>query len=241
MDLFRFTKGNADDPAIELRDRCGVLIKVSEFGYLWIAAPFWDDSDTVFIDIPRDREIVATIVINTKQEGSLPLTSFFAGNKDLPEDQVYVLSTENPHDWHPSYSNPEEVNALMKVKPMPEKLLVYNVEVDYMPGTDFVTVSWYDEATHTRMYAFVGLNLFYTSPEEEFPRKKNLYFIGNFDQDKLGKTNDLIHRDMVYHMENCHIYLVQDWINANNRAVMDILTISGFRVHVYGESKDDHS
>ena len=173
---------------VGVHERCGVLIKSSEKGFLWIIAPFWDISDPVILNSPQ-RKIDTIIILNNHIEGCLPLTSFLAADVRLPSENIYVTNIKNFHDWHPKYEKQKEINDLVTVKQLPDYLRLGEDTIVHNNQNDIIKINWKNSYTQEPIETYVGYDLFF-SDEVNFPRleRKQYQFIGNYSLDKISET-----------------------------------------------------
>jgi hypothetical protein len=90
---------------LQVKEKCGVLIKSSDYGILWVIAPFWDTSEPIIIQ-PPGQKLDAIIILNHVREGCLPLSSIYGLNAPAESGKLYVTDIEMPYDYPVSFVNP---------------------------------------------------------------------------------------------------------------------------------------
>ena len=116
-------------PDVEIKQKCGVLLRSSESGHLWVIAPFKDADIRVFN--PPKKKIEAIVVLNGIQEGSLPFFSLVKGIKKIPENVFFVNSKNRI----------EDLNTVPKsfVQKQLSSFQVGVLTITYHPETNFIT------------------------------------------------------------------------------------------------------
>ncbi len=221
-----------DDQLMIIRVRCGVLIRSSQDGYLWVIGPFWDISDPIPIAMP-EQKIDLIIVLNNIIDGGLPLSSYLSRLSHIPEERIYVTNPDHPHDWHPSYKYPEEVNNLVKVKPLPSIAHVGPLNITYWNEEDYIHIS---ARSNSGLVNFlIGFNL-NSNKLKSFDQFSDLKLIGNFDESQLANTCSSL---MFHGFKTIDTFILADWINANPKLLMERFALIGMTSYSIGEWKKE--
>lgn len=228
-------------PAFEVKKRCGMLVRCSESGYVWIVAPFWDLNHRTPVSSP-DVKVEAIIVLNQIVEGCLPLSSFFAADSRLAMDNIYVLNDQQAHDWHPGYNYEQAVNALTQVKQLPSVLGIGDVTVYYLEGENFVTLLRRDPQNDRVVMIVTGTGLYFP-PDHIMVATKvstidSLCIAGSYEPELFRSTvTGLMEHSPVGTGDALHLFFMHDWIQANPHAYIDAYNHLGFTVYGVGEAE----
>ncbi len=246
MNLFSFLKkknrsltSGGPVPMLRVHERGGVLLACDGERCVWILAPFHNTGTPVYVKGP-DGPVAAVIVLNRHREGCLPLTSFFAADASLPAGEIYVSDPANPHDWHPGYPDPEGVNALLSVKPLPAEMQIGELRICFNAGDGFVKIER-ENAYSGRITAFyVGTDILFTEEEDAAFGSRELYFCGNFEEQGFEHTfGAIVNAGVSSAAGKLQIFMCRDWIRDNGENYIQAFNQMGFTVYSSGVPATD--
>jgi hypothetical protein len=218
---------------LEHKVGCGLLIRSGPDRFVWVVFPFAGAPQPLVAVVP-DRPIEAVIVLNADGEGHLPLTGFFV-DASRPLDQIFVMDPARPHDWHPAYDRPEELNQQLKPLPLPERLRKGDVTIE-RGGRNWIRLRTRVGGRRWTIVAGVDIAL----PAEPDPRPTDdQIFVGSFatsnDEVALRAMKAVCLPELDARV---HVVLVRDLPRPNSRAFAQLLSDFGRDVHLVGRPSD---
>ena len=107
------------------------LLSCKNESYILFVIPHWNTTPPHFTLPVIEEEISAVVVFNHSQEGVLLTAGCWKFNPNMPEDNIYVADINKPHNYCAGWEQWQmaELNAIIDVKPLPDKLLIDDVEI----------------------------------------------------------------------------------------------------------------
>lgn len=119
MGLFDFFKAKPaplrdGDNLINVRERCGILLRSTGREWVLCVIPSWDDKNPVVVnspDLPTGHRVAGVVVLNDTDDGFLHVATVLVTNRG-PLPQTYLLDPDRPMERWPVIGNVSEPSPL---------------------------------------------------------------------------------------------------------------------------------
>jgi hypothetical protein len=220
------SNSSKDNDLLNSKEKLGVLLHTGQGNYALVVAPFWNEN-LLLDEIKSERKISAIIVLNTLQEGHLPLEKLF---------QIHGIDSTIPI-YFSDLNSAEEAFKKHHSMQLPENLKLGLLSIEFQKGKHFIHAAIERTANSAPLTAYIGMDIEYQFPENKrFDLKFNdTWFVGNFDFMNPGKNFDAI----IELAPRAKIIIVQfrDWIKANGDKHLEAFGSMGWQGYFMGENE----